>query len=65
VLLYDYFRSTASYRVRITLNLKGIEYDKQSVNLLKDEHQHDYVTVNQQGLVPSLELNDGTLLPNH
>ena len=62
MLLYDYFRSTASYRVRIALNLKGIKYDKQTVNLMTDEHQNDYLTVNPQGLVPALELNDGTVL---
>lgn len=61
--LYDYFRSTAAYRVRIVLNLKGIEYQSNSINLLEgEESQSDYLQRNPQGLVPSLELDDGTVL---
>ena len=37
--LYDYFRSSASYRVRIALNLAGIEYETVSVNLLEQDHK--------------------------
>lgn len=60
--LYDYFRSTAAYRVRITLNLKGLEYQQIPVNLLTGEDQgEDYRTVNPQGLVPALT-RDGTVL---
>ena len=36
-LLHDYFRSSAAYRVRIALNLKGVEYDRQAVNLVEGE----------------------------
>lgn len=61
--LYSYFRSTAAYRVRIALNLKGIEYRLTPVNLLKDEQQSDwYLAVNPMGLVPALRLDDGTVL---
>ncbi len=63
--LYDYWRSSAAYRVRIGLNLKGIPYDHICVHLVKDggqQHSADYKTTNPQGLVPSLELDDGTVL---
>lgn len=65
MLLYDYWRSSASYRLRIALNLKGINYDQLSVHLVKDggeQHKADYKSKNPQGLVPSLELDDGTIL---
>ena len=61
--LYSYFRSTAAYRVRIALNLKGIDYSLTPVNLLKDEQKSDwYLAVNPLGLVPALRLDDGTVL---
>ncbi len=61
--LYDYFRSSASYRVRIALNLKAIKYEKIAVDLLKDEEVGaGYLKVNPQGLVPALQLEDGTIL---
>ena len=61
--LYSYFRSTAAYRVRIALNLKGIDYSLIPVNLLKDEQKSDwYLAVNPLGLVPALRLDDGTVL---
>ena len=61
--LYSYFRSTAAYRVRIALNLKGIVYSLTPVNLLKDEQKSDwYLAVNPLGLVPALRLDDGTVL---
>lgn len=62
--LYDYFRSTACYRVRIALNLKGINYEKISVHLINDGGQHhseEYHRINPQELVPSLEI-DGQIL---
>ena len=63
VQLYDYFRSSGAYRVRIALNLKGLAYEQVSVSLLKGEHrQADYLTVNPQGTVPALRLADGTVL---
>ncbi|MDI9818529.1 MULTISPECIES: maleylacetoacetate isomerase [unclassified Legionella] len=58
--LYDYYRSTASYRVRIALNLKRISYEKLSVHLLKnggEQHSPEYLQLNPQGLVPTLEEN--------
>ena len=38
-LLHDYFRSSAAYRVRIALNLKGVEYDRHPVNLVEGEQK--------------------------
>jgi maleylacetoacetate isomerase len=56
--LYDYFRSSAAYRVRIALNLKGVEYESRSVNLLHSEQKaDDYRALNPQGLVPMLEID--------
>jgi maleylacetoacetate isomerase len=65
VKLYTYFRSSAAYRVRIALNLKGLAYDMVPVHLTKDGGQHrrdDYRAVNPQMRVPALELADGTVL---
>jgi maleylacetoacetate isomerase len=60
--LYDYHRSSASYRVRIALNLKGIAYDSVPLNLLEGRHKEEgYRAVNPQGLVPALEI-DGHVL---
>jgi maleylacetoacetate isomerase len=56
--LYDYYRSSACYRVRIALNLKGIDYEKRPVNLLEGEQRSDeYRGINPQGLVPMLEID--------
>ncbi len=61
--LYGYFRSSAAYRVRIALNLKGFEYTYKAVSLIAGEQQSDaYLTLNPQGLVPSLRLESGTVL---
>jgi maleylpyruvate isomerase len=63
MLLYDYFRSSAAYRVRIALNLKGIATERKSIHLRKGEQRGaEYKAVNAQGLVPSLVLDDGTTL---
>jgi maleylacetoacetate isomerase/maleylpyruvate isomerase len=63
VKLYTYFRSSAAFRVRIALNLKGLEYEPAFVHLAKGEHRKpDYAKVNPQALVPTLELEDGTRL---
>ena len=63
--LYDYFRSSASYRVRIALNLKGVAYERREVHLVQDGGQHltaAYRAVNPQARVPSLEVEDGAIL---
>lgn len=53
--LYSYFRSSASYRVRIALNLKGLPYEAVPINLLKGEQKTDaYKAINPQGLLPAL-----------
>jgi len=60
--LYDYYRSTAAYRVRIALNLKGLSYQQARVNLLQGEDSSaDYRAINPQGLVPALVLDDTVL----
>lgn len=56
--LYSYWRSSAAYRVRIALNLKGLDYDIVPVSLVKDggEHREDaYRTLNPQAFVPFYE----------
>jgi len=60
--LYTYFRSSASFRVRIALNYKGIAYEPAVVNLAKSEHHEAaYRGVNPQGLLPAVE-DDGKRL---
>src|SRR3546814_19441792 len=62
VRLHGYFRSSASYRVRIALNLKGIPYSDASYHLRKGEQSApDYLALNPQGLEPTLEIDDVTL----
>jgi maleylacetoacetate isomerase len=57
-ILHDYFRSSAAYRVRIALNLKGVDYEKRPVNLVESEQQGaEYRELNPQGLVPMLEID--------
>lgn len=61
--LYTYFRSSAAFRVRIALNLKGLKYEPVFVHLAKGEHrQPQYAAVNPQALLPTLELDDGKRL---
>lgn len=60
--LYTFFRSSASFRVRIALNHKGLTYERAGVSLPKGEHlEAGYKSVNPQGLVPALE-DGGRLL---
>ena len=57
-LLHDYYRSSASYRVRIALNLKGIVYETHSVSLVDGAQRSDaYRALNPQGFVPMLEID--------
>jgi maleylpyruvate isomerase len=61
--LHNYFRSSTSFRVRIALHLKGLAYRYEAYHLRKGEQRGDaYLRLNPQGLVPTLELADGTLL---
>ena len=61
--LYNYFRSSAAYRVRIALNLKGIAWEHVGVHLLKREHRSaEYLALNPVGLVPSLVTDDGAVI---
>ncbi len=61
--LYNYFRSSPSYRVRIALNLKGLSYTAIPVNLLEGvQAGPDNRARNPQGLVPTLEVEEGVFL---
>jgi maleylacetoacetate isomerase len=65
VKLYSYFRSSAAYRVRIALNLKGLAYDTVPIHLIKDGGQHktaEYRALNPQMRVPTLALPSGEKL---
>ncbi len=60
--LYTYFRSSAAYRVRIALALKGVPYDSVPIHLVRNEQASDaYLAVNPQGRIPALDV-DGTTL---
>ena len=60
--LHDFWRSSAAYRVRIVLNLKGVAYITAPVDLPSGEHERDdYHSLNPQGLVPTLQI-DGHVL---
>jgi maleylacetoacetate isomerase len=62
--LYTYFRSSAAFRVRIALNLKGLDFETIPTHLLRgggEQHQPAFRAVNPQGLVPALD-DDGTLI---
>lgn len=57
--LYGYFRSSTSYRTRIAMNLKGLDYEYIAVNLAQDEQlKNAFTAINPQGLVPVLQADD-------
>jgi len=63
--LYSYFRSSAAYRVRIALNLKGIAYETAPIHLVKDgghNRRPEYRAVNPQMRVPALVISSGEVL---
>jgi maleylacetoacetate isomerase len=65
VKLYSYFRSSAAYRVRIALNLKGLPYEMVPIHLTKDggrQHTPEFRAVNPQARVPALVLSNGEIL---
>jgi len=65
VKLYTYFRSSAAYRVRIALNLKGLPYEMVAIHLTKEggqQHQPDFHAINPQERVPALKLSSGEVL---
>ncbi len=66
ITLYNYYRSSTSYRTRIALNIKGVAYDVVAVNLLKNEHKHaDYLVLNPSGGVPALKVGEQVLTQAH
>jgi maleylacetoacetate isomerase len=61
--LYGFFRSSAAFRVRIALHLKGLSYESAPIHLRRGEQTNpEYRNVNPQGLVPALELDGETLI---
>ena len=62
-ILYDYYRSSAAYRVRIGLNLKGIDYESRTISLVDGAQKGDeYRALNPQGFVPMLEIDGERLV---
>ena len=58
ITLHDYWRSSASYRVRIALAMKQVDYQRRDVNLIKREQvSPENLAVNPQGLVPTIEID--------
>ncbi len=59
IILYDYWQSSACYRVRIALHMKGLEFESRTIDLLENEgQQDDYIQYNPQGLIPTLVIGD-------
>jgi len=62
ITLYDYFRSSAAYRLRIALNLLGLDYQTIPVDLLKGDHKsEENLARNPQGMVPTLSVDGQNL----
>lgn len=62
ITLYDYYRSSAAYRLRIALNLLGLDYDTIPVDLLKGDHKsQENLARNPQGMVPTLNIKGQNL----
>lgn len=62
MILHDFWRSSAAYRVRIALNLKGLDYRSIAHSLQKGEQKsQDYLALNPQGLVPALEVDQAVI----
>ena len=62
-ILYDYYRSSAAYRVRIALNLKDVPHERREVHLVKGEQRSpEHVARNPQGFVPALDIGGGKVL---
>lgn len=62
-ILYEYYRSSAAYRVRIALNLKNVDYESRPVNLLESEQRSEaYRALNPLGFVPMLEIDGHRLM---
>lgn len=65
LLLYGYWRSSSAYRVRIALNLKGLDYEQRAVNLVREggeQKSADYRQINPLGLVPALVDGDRVIV---
>ena len=62
-ILYNYFRSSTSIRIRVALNIKGIDFDYVALHLRKNEHKSEkYLKINPFGLLPTLEFPSGIKL---
>src|SRR5260221_13249938 len=62
-IFYEYWRSSAAYRVRIALNLKGIDYESRQIDLREGaQNSADYQAINPFGLVPMLEIDGNRLV---
>src|ERR1700689_278985 len=63
MILYDYGLNSASYRVRIAMALKNLQYTSIIKNLRSGEHRlSEYLQINVQGFVPALQMDDGVVL---
>lgn len=63
MILYDYFRSSAAYRVRIALNLKDVPHERREVHLVEGAQRSDaHLARNPQGFVPALDIGGGRIL---